>query len=151
MGQVVPLPKRINVKNLELKIHAVKTALMESHPYADEFMIKRAMLGVVKVLQMGGEFMDAMDAGTKVIGSEIEDFRRFIEMRRNMRRLDGFREKQHKLFEARMESASVLIRDRLKGHSERSVSEALVRARRIIDGNGTVFMAVCRGIENVQS
>lgn len=115
-------------------------------------IVKQAVEASNRIIDAGGTFMEAME----MVEAIVEDGRRQIEQPQlnieslyNAERLAIFYRRRDRLTEAMIGLVNRHIRDRLQGHSDIDIHYAIVRARRVLDGGGTLGCALYHAIGHV--
>lgn len=152
MGNILPFRIR-----KPLVPHSVIEQTIDEHfNYCPDDVRQRATKAAAAAIDAGKTFLDAMAEAESIVqwngclapteNDELERLRRCEEISRNAFRLTLFRQRLARVLEHRLQVASGLILDRMHGHSQEEIAQALVRAGRVILGNGSVKTAIRFGL-----
>ena len=119
----------------------LKLALDKSYHACPEATREEAVRAALAVSRAGGSFRDAMEAGDAAI---IANGYRFVKGYL----MFPFRHRQGEA-RARLRVAREYIRRGMQGSTAHEIEQAIERARRVIDGNGTVGTALYFALASV--
>lgn len=119
---------------------------MREYACAPVEALKQAIEASNRIIDAGGTFMEAMEA----IEAIVQDHQRItavaIEEERNAKRLEVFYRRRDRLTEAMLSLVNRHIRDRLAHRTDMDIHYAILRARRVLDGGGTLGCALYHAI-----
>lgn len=99
-----------------------------------------------RIIDAGGTFMEAMEA----IEAIVQDHQRIkavaIEEERNAKLIEVFHRRRGRLTDAMLSLVNRHIRDRLTHRTEMDIHYAILRARRVLEGGGTLGCALYHAI-----
>lgn len=119
---------------------------MREYASAPVEALKQAIEASNRIIDAGGTFMESMEA----IEAIVQDHQRIravaLEEERNTKRLEVFHRRRDRLTEAMLSLVNRHIRDRLAHRSDMDIHYAILRARRVLDGGGTLGCALYHAI-----
>jgi len=120
--------------SMESVAEAIEKTIDDALYYCSESARHEAMLAALRVARDGGNFMQCMEAAEEtMIQNGYRFIRGFLMFPTRTRCRDR---------EMRMVIVAKKVREVLSGKPKKELAEALIRARRVIDGNGTISTAL---------
>lgn len=115
---------------------------MREYAAATVDALKQAIEASNRIIDAGGTFMEAMEAIEAIVQDHQIINAATLEEQRNAKRLDVFNRRRDRLTEAMLSLVNRHIRDRLTHRTDMDVHYAILRARRVLEGGGTLGCAL---------
>lgn len=109
-------------------------------------VLKQAIDASNRIVDAGGTFMEAMEAIEEIVQVNQKMQALTLEEQRNAKRIEVFYRRRDRLTEAMLSLVNRHIRDRLTHRTDTDIHYAILRARRVLEGGGTLGCALNQAI-----